>query len=112
MYSRSSNRLMDDDDEGDDDDDDNVRLLRPPPSDDDVESGVAAAAAAREKPPPAWVGRVEALQYSLSRLEAKITELDTAHKNHLARPTLDDNPKEEERIRHVTKDISEVQHHS
>ena len=94
-----------DDDEGDDDeDDDNVRLLRPP-SDDDVESGLAAA---REKPPPAWVGRVEALQYSLSRLEAKITELDTAHKNHLARPTLDDNPKEEERIRHLTKDISEV----
>ena len=96
------------DDEGDDFDDDNVRLLQPP-SDDDVESGVAAA---REKPPPAWVGRVEALQYSLSRLEAKITELDTAHKNHLARPTLDDNPKEEERIRHLTKDISEVQHHS
>lgn len=93
---------MDDDD---DDDDDNVRLLRPP-SDDDIESGIAAAA--REKPPPAWVGRVEALQYSLSRLEAKITELDMAHKNHLARPTLDDNPKEEERIRHLTKDISEM----
>ena len=60
------------------------------------------------QPPPPYVGRVEALQYSLSRLEGKISELDGAHKAYLARPTLDDNAKEEELIKQLTKDLSEV----
>jgi len=102
QFSKSRSELAEEDDE----DDDNVRLLRPSNSDDpDLESGTHDNQAVA---PPPYVSRVEALQYSLSRLEARIGELDVAHKNHLARPTLDDNPKEEEEIRHMTKEISQM----
>ena len=85
---------------------DKIRLLRP---EEDLETGLGQDInISIHQPPPPYVGRVEALQYSLSRLEGKISELDSAHKAYLARPTLDDNPKEEELIKQLTKDLSEV----
>jgi len=85
---------------------DKIRLLRP---EEDLETGLGQDInISIHQPPPPYVGRVEALQYSLSRLEGKISELDSAHKAYLARPTLDDNPKEEELIKQLTKDLSEM----
>ena len=44
----------------------------------------------------------------MKRLGDKIDQLDSLHKKHLDRPTLDDLNKEEAQIQSLTRDISEV----
>ena len=44
----------------------------------------------------------------MKRLETKIEQLDSLHKKHLDRPTLDDKNEEEAQIQSSTKDISDV----
>ena len=58
--------------------------------------------------PPSYFGQSEALTYQMKRLEDKIDQLNSLHKQHLDRPTLDDLNKEEAQIQSLTKDISEV----
>ena len=58
--------------------------------------------------PPSYFGQSEALTYQMKRLEDKIDQLDSLHKKHLDRPTLDDLNKEEAQIQSLTRDISEV----
>lgn len=89
------------------DDDDSVRLLRNGGDGgllDDPEMGAPPSAGAI----PGYVGRCEALQYQMTRLEGKIVQLESLHKRHLSRPTLDDESKEEEEIRTLTTDITEM----
>ena len=58
--------------------------------------------------PPSYFGQSEALSYQMKRLKTKIEQLDTIHKKHLDRPTLDDKNEEEIQIKSLTRDISEV----
>lgn len=83
-----------------DDDEAHVVLLR---SSDDLELGPDEDVA-----PPSYVGQCEALQYQMSRLEAKIDQLDGLHKLHASRPTLDEEDREEAEIRAATQDVSSV----
>jgi len=95
-----------DDDLDDDEDfneDDAVMLLRNGDAH-DLELGQSG----QEKAVPSYVGRCEALQYQMSRLEAKIQQLDALHKQHMTRPTFDDESKEEVEIRAITKDITDT----
>ena len=57
---------------------------------------------------PSYVGQSEALQYQMTRLESKVSQLDALHKKHLARPSFDDASSEETEIKVLTKEISEV----
>lgn len=58
--------------------------------------------------PPAWTDGLEEAQYSLTRLRAKIHDLDTLHTRHLHRPTLDDSSDEEQQIETLTQEITRV----
>ena len=106
--SRSKGRGAGDNDDLEDDEDfnedDAVMLLRNGDAH-DLELGQS-----QEKTVPSYVGRCEALQYQMSRLEAKIQQLDALHKQHMTRPTFDDESKEEVEIRAITKDITDVSH--
>lgn len=55
--------------------------------------------------PPSYFGQSEALIYQMKRLETKIEQLNSLHKKHLDRPTLDDKNEEEAQIQSFTKDI-------
>jgi syntaxin 16 len=58
--------------------------------------------------PPAWADGLEEIQYSLTRLRAKIRDLDTLHTRLLHRPTLDDSCDEEQQIEALTQEITRV----
>jgi syntaxin 16 len=58
--------------------------------------------------PPSYFGQSEALIYQMKRLETKIEQLNSLHKKHLDRPTLDDKNEEEAQIQSFTKDICDV----
>ena len=58
--------------------------------------------------PPSYFGQSEALSYQMKRVESKIQQLNTLHKRHLDRPTLDDSNEEESQIHSLTKDIGDV----
>nr|ACO11581.1 Syntaxin-16 [Caligus rogercresseyi] len=74
-----------------------TRLLNAEEDDEEGEEG--------ESPIPSYVGQSEALNYQMSRLESKVAKLDSLHKKHLGRPSLDDNDLEAEEIDRSTKDI-------
>jgi len=76
-------------------DDARVSLLR---REEKLEEGVVA---------PAWAGRVEGLNYQISRVEAKVTELDSLHQRHLSRPTMDEGDQEEVRISKLTAETTQ-----
>jgi len=76
-------------------DDARVSLLR---REDRVEEGVIA---------PAWAGKVEGLNYQISRVEGKVMELDSLHQRHLSRPTMDEADQEEARISKLTAETTQ-----
>ena len=80
-------------------DEPNVRLLR----DDDVEGHVGVSFG-----PPSFVSQSEALQYQMARVEAKVEQLHEMHSKHLRRPTFDEVSQEEEEIKRLTSEITQV----
>jgi len=62
----------------------------------------------RESPAPAWAGRVEGLNYQISRVEKRVEELDSLHKRHLSRPNLDDEDGEDKEIRKLTQETTSM----
>lgn len=74
----------------------------------DIESGLELRRAGESRMPPAWADGLEETQYSLTRLRAKIHDLDTLHTRHLHRPTLDDSCDEEQQIEALTQEITRV----
>lgn len=74
----------------------------------DIESGLELRRAGESRMPPAWADGLEEIQYSLTRLGAKIHDLDTLHTRHLHRPTLDDSCDEEQQIEALTQEITRV----
>jgi len=61
----------------------------------------------REPVAPPWAGRVEGLNYQISRVEKKVEELDHLHKRHLSRPNFDDEDGEEEKnIQRITQETT------
>jgi len=76
-------------------DDARVSLLR---REDRLEEGIVA---------PAWAGRVEGLNYQISRVEGKVVELDSLHQRHLSRPTMEEGDQEEVRISRLTAETTQ-----
>lgn len=74
----------------------------------DIESGLELRRSGESRMPPAWADGLEEAQYSLTRLRAKIHDLDTLHTRHLHRPTLDDSSDEEQQIEALTQEITRV----
>lgn len=74
----------------------------------DIESGLELRRAGESRMPPAWADGLEEAQYSLTRLRAKIHDLDTLHTRHLHRPTLDDSCDEEQQIEALTQEITRI----
>jgi syntaxin 16 len=74
----------------------------------DIESGLELRRTGESRMPPAWADGLEETQYSLTRLRAKIHDLDTLHTRHLHRPTLDDSCDEEQQIEALTQEITRV----
>ena len=54
---------------------------------------------------PSWAGKVEGLNYQISRIESKVSELNSLHVRHLSRPGMDEDGEEEERIVQMTGDL-------
>jgi len=82
------------------DDSAHVRLLRDV---EDIEINTSES-----NNPPSFVGQSEALQYQMSRVEGKVKQLHDLHERHLARPTLDDHSQEENEIKSLTSEISQM----
>ncbi|GFG38246.1 hypothetical protein Cfor_01887 [Coptotermes formosanus] len=74
----------------------------------DIESGLELRRTGESRMPPAWADGLEETQYSLTRLRAKIHDLDTLHTRHLHRPTLDDSCDEEQQIEALTQEITRM----
>jgi len=55
---------------------------------------------------PSWAGRVEGLNYQISRLESRVSELNSLHVKLLTRPGFEDTDGEEERIASVTAEMT------
>lgn len=55
---------------------------------------------------PDWAGRVEGLNYQISRVEGKVLELDSLHQRLLSRPTLEEGDQEEQRIARLTSETT------
>jgi len=62
----------------------------------------------RDPVAPSWAGRVEGLNYQISRVEKKVEELDSLHKRHLSRPTFDDDAGEENNIQKLTQETTSM----
>ncbi|KAK6641757.1 hypothetical protein RUM44_013472 [Polyplax serrata] len=58
--------------------------------------------------PPAWTDQLEECQYTITRLNSKIQELDNLHKKNLHRPTLNDTTEDQHQIEVLTRDISRM----
>lgn len=75
----------------------------------DVELGMELRRTSNEsRMPPVWVDNLEEAQYSLTRLRAKLRELESLHSRHLQRPTLDDSSEEEHLIEALTQEITRM----
>ena len=55
---------------------------------------------------PDWAGRVEGLNYQITRVEGKVGELATLHTKHLSRPGLEEGDQEERTIQRLTLEIT------
>ena len=56
---------------------------------------------------PCWAGKVEGLNYQISRAEQKISELNSLHLAHLSRPGMEDDGQEEEKISRLTTELTQ-----
>lgn len=74
----------------------------------DVESGYEMRRGGGSGFPPPWADGLEEIQYSLTRLRAKIRELESLHSRHLHRPTFDESSEEEQHIENLTQEITRV----
>ena len=55
---------------------------------------------------PGWAGKVEGLNYQISRAEQKMSELNSLHLSHLSRPGMEEDGQEEEKITRMTSDLT------
>ncbi|XP_050534757.1 syntaxin-16 isoform X2 [Daktulosphaira vitifoliae] len=61
-----------------------------------------------KKTPPSWAGLLEEAQYSVTRLQNKLKELQSLQDAQVLRPTLDDSTLQEKRIQDLTIDITKI----
>ena len=54
---------------------------------------------------PSWAGKVEGLNYQISRIESRVLELNSLNVRHLSRPGMDEGSEEEERIEQMTGEL-------
>uniref|UniRef100_A0A2H8TQB2 Syntaxin-16 n=1 Tax=Melanaphis sacchari TaxID=742174 RepID=A0A2H8TQB2_9HEMI len=62
----------------------------------------------QEKAPPTWTGLLEDAQYSITRLQNKLKELQSLQDAQVLRPTLDDSSLQEKHIQDLTLDITRI----
>lgn len=55
---------------------------------------------------PNWAGKVEGLNYQISRVESRVTELNSLHSRHLDRPGMEEEGEQEERIAGMTSEMT------
>ena len=55
---------------------------------------------------PSWTGAVEGLNYQISRVETRVSELNSLHMNQLSRPSMEEGGEEEERIMVMTQELT------
>lgn len=55
---------------------------------------------------PGWAGKVEGLNYQISRVESRVSELNSLHVSHLSRPGMEEGGELEERIAQMTADMT------
>jgi len=86
-------------------------------SDEDISDKAALMEAGRsmilktnsmEKSPPTWAGLLEDAQYSITRLQNKLKELQSLQDAQVLRPTLDDSSLQEKHIQDFTLDITRL----
>jgi len=65
-------------------------------------------ARSHEKSPPTWAGLLEDAQYSITRLQNKLKELQSLQDVQVLRPTLDDSTLQEKHIQDLTIDITRI----
>jgi len=87
-------RFLTDQEESNYGDDARVSLLRR------EEEGLAGS------PAPSWTGKVEGLNYQMTRAEGKVAELDSMHTKHLSRPSMEESDVEENAIQKLTGEIT------
>ena len=56
---------------------------------------------------PTWAGKVEGLNYQISRATQKMSELNSLHLAHLSRPGMEDDGQEEEKISRLTSELTQ-----
>ena len=56
---------------------------------------------------PTWAGKVEGLNYQISRATQKMSELNSLHLAHLSRPGMEDDGQEEEKISKMTSELTQ-----
>ena len=56
---------------------------------------------------PTWTGKVEGLNYQISRASQKMSELNSLHLAHLSRPGMEDDGQEEEKISRMTSELTQ-----
>ena len=56
---------------------------------------------------PTWAGKVEGLNYQISRASQKMSELNSLHLAHLSRPGMEDDGQEEEKISRMTSELTQ-----
>ncbi|KAL4149669.1 hypothetical protein QTP88_003560 [Uroleucon formosanum] len=62
----------------------------------------------QEKSPPTWTGLLEDAQYSITRLQNKLKELQSLQDVQVSRPTLNDSSLQEKQIQDLTLDITRI----
>ncbi|XP_065186341.1 syntaxin-16-like [Sycon ciliatum] len=62
--------------------------------------------------PPEWVDGVEEIQFELTKIKQRVADLQTLHRQHLDRPTLDDDGDGEQEIDILTREITSMFHRS
>merc|ERR1719322_910249 len=55
---------------------------------------------------PNWAGKVEGLNYQISRVESRVPELNSLHSRHLDRPGMEEEGDQEEKIAGMTSEMT------
>merc|ERR1719348_407005 len=55
---------------------------------------------------PNWAGKVEGLNYQISRVESRVSELNSLHSRHLDRPGMEEEGEQEEKIAGMTSEMT------
>ncbi|XP_050428777.1 syntaxin-16 [Adelges cooleyi] len=106
IYSFKSSKHNEYDSENEDDVDDKVALMETGSS--KWNKTNSSELRSQQKSPPSWAGSLEEAQYSITRLQNKLKEVQSLQDAQVLRPTLDDSSLQEKHIQDLTLDITRI----